>query len=136
MTALSGTDAVTRRSGHHPIAGTGTAPGGMPALTPIVYGRAWDVVVLGGVVAMTLAACLWRAMDSVGGQLTGVLSSGPALSSIAISVIAAALAIRASGELRLDLGSRRCWRGIAAAMLLSGLATLLQSGVFAFAYWQ
>ena len=101
-----------------------TAPHGVPAIAPVVFGRTWDTVLLGGLAAYTLGLCMWLAVSANGDSTP---ARGPAFASALLSIAAAVLAIRTSRENRLDRGSRRCWRVVALAIVVNTVGSLLIS---------
>ncbi|MEQ1692938.1 MAG: sensor domain-containing diguanylate cyclase, partial [Gemmatimonas sp.] len=131
MSAPAG--AILGRSGSHSTLNPVTAPQGVPAvtsprgltaITPVVFGRALDIALLGGLVAYTLGLCVWLV---VGARVDAEPAKGPAFASALLSLAAAALAIRTSRENRLDQGSRRCWRVVAAALAVNAVGSLCLS---------
>ena len=121
---------IAPRSGSLSTTNSATAPQGVPVVTapketpafPVaVFGRRWDLTLLGGLGLYTLGLCAWLAFSARGDAAP---ARGPAFASALLSMVAAALAIRASRENRLDRGSRRCWRVVALAILVHAIGSL------------
>lgn len=116
-------DVAVRRTGSHPTAASVTAPSGVPAVAPIVFGSVWDIVLLGGLTAYTIALSCWM----VFGRARNVAPLAPTIASAVLSLAVAILSVRTSADTRLDRGSRQCWRLIAIATVMGAVGNLLDN---------
>ncbi len=98
-----------------------TPPVGVAAVAPGILDTR-SVWLLGGMTAYATGLCLWLLLSR--GD-PGAVSIGAAIGAAVLSMVAAVLAVGTSLELRLDRGSRRCWRRIAAALLLGAVGSLI-----------
>ncbi len=112
---------LLRRSDSHPTPPVATSPIGVPAVASATLSRraAW---LLGGMVAYTLGLCLWLFSATRAGATA---PPAAALASALLSAAAVTLAVRTSRELRLDQGSRRCWRRMALALIVGALGSAI-----------
>ncbi len=118
-------DALLRRSQPTPPVSTG--PLGVPAVASAAGPRILDARaawILGAATVATAALCSWLYLATRHGS-TATL--GPTLGTVLVFAAAVVLAIRTSRELRLDQGSRRCWRRIALAMTVNALGAIIAS---------
>jgi len=102
-----------------------TGPRTVRAVKPVVVITAWDVGVIGGLAACTVALCVWiasgasRTLSSNTGNLVG--GREQAIAAFVLTLAAAALAARPWLQRGIESPSRRGWRGMTVALIVNAL---------------